>query len=364
MIPGSFFVDKIQVFSIIFSLFIFFFIFSLVKNKRIREEYSLLWFALSLFLLYLSFDRFAIDRLGQLFGVAYSPSVLTLLTTGFTFLLLIHLTVVVTRLSEQSKELIQEMGLSRCGPAEKTSELLVIVPAYNEEENIAQVIEDLASLDIPLDIVVINDGSMDNTSLVARSGKGVLVIDLPKNLGIGGAVQTGFKYAAKNNYNIAVQFDGDGQHIAGEIPKLLEALKSPQQAGMVIGSRFLESRQGYRSTFARRIGIRLFQTVNSLLIGQRVTDNTSGFRAYDRRAIEFLARYYPHDYPEPEAVILLGRNGFRVAEVFTSMRCRQGGDSSIAGITGVYYMIKVLLAILMTALRKPVFSGRNGRWRG
>ena len=121
MIPGSFFVDKIQFFSILFSLFIFFFIFSLVKNKRIREDYSILWFAMSLFLFYLSFDRYAIDRLGELFGVAYPPSVLTLMTTGFTFLLLIHLTVVVTRLSEQSKELIQEMGLRHAGLREKRS---------------------------------------------------------------------------------------------------------------------------------------------------------------------------------------------------------------------------------------------------
>jgi len=359
MTPGSFFVDKIQFFSILFSLFIFFFIFSLVKNKRIREDYSILWFAMSFFLFYLSFDRYAIDRLGELFGVAYPPSVLTLMTTGFTFLLLIHLTVVVTRLSEQSKELIQEMGLRHAGLREKRSPALVIVPAYNEEQNIATVIEELQSLEIALDIIVINDGSMDQTSSVARSGDRVLVVDLPKNLGIGGCVQTGFKYAARNNYSSAVQFDGDGQHIAGEIPKLLETLKS-QDASMVIGSRFLKLKEGYRSTFTRRLGIRMFQAINSLLIGQRVTDNTSGFRAYDRRAIEFLARYYPVDYPEPETVILLGRNRFRIAEVSTRMRERQGGGSSIAGITSGYYMIKVLLAILMTALRKPVAQSRDG----
>jgi hypothetical protein len=358
MISDFLFIDKIQFFSIIFSLFIFFFIFRLVKNKRIREDYSILWFAMSLFLLYLSFDRYAIDRLGQLFGVAYPPSVLTLMTTGFTFLLLIHLTVVITRLSEQSKELIQEMGLRHAGLAEKHSEILVIVPAYNEEQNIARVIEDLESVEIDLDIVVINDGSLDNTSQVARSGNRVLVIDLPKNLGIGGAVQTGFKYAARNNYRVAVQFDGDGQHLAAEIPKLLKALES-QAVSMVIGSRFVEAQAGYRSTFTRRIGIRLFQAFNSFLIRQRVTDNTSGFRAYDRRSIEFLARYYPVDYPEPEAVILLGRNGFTITEVSILMRERQGGDSSIIGITGGYYMIKVLLAIIMTALRKPVAGVRN-----
>lgn len=346
-------VDRIQFFSILFSFFIFFFIFNLVKNRRMREEYSLLWFAMSLFLLYLSFDRFAIDRLGRLFGVAYPPSVLTLMTTGFTFLLLIHLTVVVTRLSEQNKELIQELALGRLPVRPRQSDLLVIVPAYNEAQVICQVLEELRSLDIPMDIMVVNDGSNDSTSTQARDSGLAMVVDLAKNLGIGGAVQTGFKYAAYHGYPIAIQFDGDGQHLATEIPTLLEALND-QGAAMVVGSRFLDQGEGYRSTFVRRLGIRLFQTVNSWLIGQRITDNTSGFRAYGRQAIAFLARHYPVDYPEPEAVILLGRNGFRLTEVRTRMRERQGGGSSITGIRGVYYMIKVLLAILMTAMRKPV----------
>lgn len=349
MIP----VDRIQFFSILFSLFILFFIFSLVKNRRIREEYSILWFAMSFFLLYLSFDRFAVDRLGALFGIAYPPSVLMLMTTGFTFLLLIHLTVVVTRHAEQNKELLQEMGLWSCGEASDVAEVLVIVPAFNEEENIAKVIEDLGSLQGAADILVVNDGSEDATSRIARSAGRVRVVDLPKNLGIGGAVQTGFKYAARNGYATAVQFDGDGQHLAAEIPKLLEALNT-HPVNMVIGSRFLGDPAQYRSTLLRRVGIRLFRTVNSMLAGQRVTDNTSGFRAYDRSAIVFLARHYPIDYPEPEAVILLGRNGFRMTEVPTVMRERQGGGSSITGITGAYYMVKVLLAILMTALRRPV----------
>ena len=352
-----FWFDRIQVFSIAFSLFILFFIFSLVKNRRMREEYSLLWFAMSLFLLYLSLDRFAIDRLGRLFGVAYPPSVLTLMTTGFTFLLLIHLTVVVTRLSEQNKELIQELALRRLPLRPRQSDLLVIVPAYNEANVIGQVLEELRSLDIPMDILVVNDGSTDSTAVQARDSGLAMVVDLAKNLGIGGAVQTGFKYAARHGYPFAIQFDGDGQHLAAEIPTLLETLRE-RSAGMVIGSRFLDHGEGYRSTFVRRLGIRLFQTVNSWLIGQRITDNTSGFRAYDRGAIEFLARHYPVDYPEPEAVILLGRNGFRLAEVRTRMRERQGGGSSIAGIRGVYYMIKVLLAILMTAMRKPIMSGQ------
>lgn len=357
--PHPFVFDRIQFFSILFSLAIFLFIFSLVKNKRIREEYSILWFAMSAFLLYLSLDRWAIDRLGHLVGVAYPPSLLTLMTTGFTFLLLIHITVVITRLSEQNKELIQEMGLGRLPDGARQSDILVIVPAYNEAKNIAQVITDLKSIETALDILVVNDGSADGTSQAARATGQALVIDLPKNLGIGGAVQTGFKFAARNGYPMALQFDGDGQHIAAEITKLLRMV-GEGGANMVIGSRFLEKQEGFRSTFVRRIGIRVFQVLNSLLIRQKITDNTSGFRAYDRRAIEFLAQHYPVDYPEPEAVILLGKNGFKIAETATLMRERQGGGSSIAGIRGGYYMVKVVLAILMTSLRKPVIVNPLG----
>ncbi len=352
------FFDRIQFFSLAFSVAIFLFIFKLVKNRSIREEYSLLWFVMSFFLLYLSFDRLAIDRLGALFGVAYAPSILTLMTTGFTFLLLIHLTVVITRLSEQNKELIQEMGLWQSALRQKSAEVLVIVPAYNEEQNIATVIDELINSPLSFDILVVNDGSIDATSRLARASDKALVVDLPKNLGIGGAVQAGFKYAMRHDYEVAIQFDGDGQHLADEIPTLLRALQNGD-ADVIIGSRFLPGGGDYRSTFARRIGIRLFQAINSILIGQRVTDNTSGFRAYNRQAIAFLARNYPVDYPEPEAVILLGRNSFKLAEVYTRMRERQGGDSSIAGLKGAYYMVKVLLAILMTALRKPLL--REGR---
>ncbi|HMB15165.1 MAG TPA: DUF2304 family protein [Pelovirga sp.] len=352
---GVFVFDRIQFFSILFSLFIFFFIFSLVKNRRVKEEYSILWFTMSFFLLYLSLDRYAIDRLGSLFGIAYPPSVLTLMTTGFTFLLLIHITVVVTRLSDQNKELIQEMGLSHLRSAPRREDLLIIVPAYNEAANIGGVIEELNQADADLDILIVNDGSADETSRLARGYEQVVVVDLPKNLGIGGAVQTGFKYAARQGYQLAMQFDGDGQHLAGEIHKLLGTLER-SRCQIVIGSRFIEKSDGFQSTFVRRLGIRVFDRLNSLLIGQRITDNTSGFRLYNRDAIEFLALHYPVDYPEPEAVILLGKNGFRIAEVAVEMRERQGGGSSIAGIRGAYYMIKVILAVLMTALRKPLIK--------
>ncbi len=357
-----FFTDRIQFISISFSLAVFAFIFWLVKNKKVKEEYSLLWFATALAFLYMSLDRYAVDRLGNLFGIAYKPTIILLMISGFLTLVLIHITVVITRLANQNKALIQGMGLANLkqklakaatSGARKNSSVLVIVPAYNEEQAIAKVIGELKALQPPPDVLVINDGSLDRTGRAAKQTEQALVVDLPDNLGIGGAVQTGFKFATAAGYDFAVQFDGDGQHIATEIPKLLKAL-TEDDTDIVIGSRFLEKHSGFQSTFTRRIGIKVFRVVNSLLIRQTITDNTSGFRAYNRRSIVFLAKHYPVDYPEPEAVILLGKNGFRMVEVPTEMRERQTGGSSIFGIYSVYYMIKVLLAILMTAIRKPL----------
>jgi len=228
--------------------------------------------------------------------------------------------------------------------------ILAIVPAYNEEETIGAVILSLKERMPALDILVVNDGSTDRTSENANETKKALVVDLPCNLGIGGAVQTGFLYAVREGYDVAFQFDGDGQHLAAEVDKILAPILAGE-ADVVIGSRFLGGNEGFRSTFPRRVGIRLFQWVNTLLTGQRITDNTSGFRAYNRKALTFLSRYYPSDYPEPEAVILLGRSGFRLKEVPVKMRERASGRSSINALRSVYYMVKVLLAIFVTAVR-------------
>ncbi len=227
---------------------------------------------------------------------------------------------------------------------------LAIIPAYNEEKVINSVINEIFTFDESIDILIVNDASTDRTGEAAAESGHATVINLPCNLGIGGAVQTGFKYAAKYGYDIAFQYDGDGQHVAEEISKLMLPLER-HEAEVVIGSRFCQKHNGYRSTLARRIGIKIFKIVNSLLVRQWICDNTSGFRAYNKRAIHFLAKNYPGDYPEPEAIILLGRNGFRMVEVFTRMRERTEGDSSITAFRAMYYMVKVLLAIFMCALR-------------
>ena len=225
----------------------------------------------------------------------------------------------------------------------------MIVPAYNEEESLPGVIDDLRKNIPPADIVVINDGSRDATASIA-SERGAKVISLPFNLGIGGAMQTGYKYALQHHYDIAIQFDGDGQHLADEIEKLLKPLLS-NKSDIVIGSRFL-NRGNYKTPFLRRIGMWIFASVLSGIFGMRVTDTTSGFRAVNRRVIEFFANSYPDDYPEVEALVLLHRAGLMMLETPAIIRERNAGRSSITVVRSVYYMVKVLLAVFIALLKK------------
>jgi glycosyltransferase involved in cell wall biosynthesis len=233
---------------------------------------------------------------------------------------------------------------------------LAIVPAYNESGSIAGTIADIQKHS-DFDVVVINDGSTDNTAKVAAAA-GVPVISHPINLGIGGAVQSGYLYALENDYDVAVQVDGDGQHDARHIPELLAHLRDTPGLNMVTGSRFVEQIDGnYQSSASRRVGIRLFAKLLSSITGRRVTDPTSGFRMVDRRGIELFARDYPHDYPEVEAVLLLHFHKLEGAELPVRMRERYSGVSSINAHRSIYYMIKVSLAILVGLLRaRPVIE--------
>ena len=237
---------------------------------------------------------------------------------------------------------------------ESSPKILIIIPAYNEAKGITALLESLHHQNPAWDVVVINDGSKDHTGEAAEATGLAFVVNLPCNLGIGGAVQTGFKFAKRYGYDLAVQCDGDGQHPAQEIPKLLAPIWA-QEADVVIGSRFCEAHDGWKSTWGRRVGIKVFEVVNTFLIQQRITDNTSGFRAYNQKAIHFLAEHYPQDYPEPEAVVVLGRHGFRMREVSVAMQARQHGSSSISEFRSLYYMMKVLLAIFINMIRPRIF---------
>jgi glycosyltransferase involved in cell wall biosynthesis len=226
---------------------------------------------------------------------------------------------------------------------------LIIIPAYNEEESLPGVIGDLRVHAPSVELLVVNDGSRDGTAQIARS-LGVQVLDLPFNLGIGGAVQAGYLYAMQNGYDVAVQFDGDGQHLASEIKKLLEPLDAGR-ADLAIGSRYL-SPSDYRTPVFRKFGIGIFSFVLSRILGMQVTDCTSGFRAANRRVIEFFALTYPDDYPEVESLVLLHKMHMRMEEVAVSMRGRTGGKSSITPLRSIYYMAKVLMAIFIDLMKR------------
>lgn len=234
--------------------------------------------------------------------------------------------------------------------------ILVIVPAFNECGNIGRTVEEIRRCALKdVDILVIDDGSRDATAQEARAAGG-MVVSLPFNLGIGAAVQTGFQYAQSHQYEMAVQIDGDGQHDASFLEKIVEPLRS-DEADMVVGSRFLEKSGGYRSSFSRRVGINFFVHLINALTGVKVNDPTSGYRAYNKKMISLFSEYYPHDFPEPEAIVVTQQAGGRIVEIPVVMRAREAGSSSIRYFKTLYYMVKVTLAILLHMIRQKDKKG-------
>ncbi len=234
----------------------------------------------------------------------------------------------------------------------KDAKILVILPAYNESGNIGATVRELKALDFRFDVIVIDDGSKDATAQEALNA-GARVVSLPFNLGIGGAVQTGFLYALRNGYDIAVQVDGDGQHDAQYL-KVILAPVLEEKADIAVGSRFIGSDIGWQSSAVRRVGIRFFAWLISGLTGFSVSDPTSGFRAFNAKAVKIFADDYPQDFPEPESIMSANRFGLRLIEVPVQMRKRAHGHSSIRYFKTLYYMIKVTIAILLNMLKKGV----------
>ena len=226
---------------------------------------------------------------------------------------------------------------------------LVIIPAFNESGSIEKTISDLTSNAPDFDYLVVNDCSTDNTLEILKKSK-YEHISLPVNLGIGGAVQAGYMYAYNNGYDVAVQFDGDGQHNASYLDEMVKKLEETD-SDMVIGSRFIEH-EGFQSSGVRRVGIKFFTGLIKLLTGKKITDPTSGFRMVNRRLISLFAKDYPKDYPEPESEVTIISKGYKVEELPVVMNEREEGVSSISMINGVYYMIKVSIAILIARFNK------------
>lgn len=231
--------------------------------------------------------------------------------------------------------------------------VLIIIPCYNEESALPLLLNELCNLTLPekysVTLLVVNDCSKDNTVDVAGKYP-VKLLDLANNLGIGGAVQAGIKYAKENDFDVALQLDGDGQHPPAEILKVLEGYD--ESIDIVIGSRFL-NREGFQSSFMRRLGIRYFYKLNQILTGNSIYDSTSGFRLLGRRAIAIAANYYPDDYPEPESLITFSKASLKIKEVPVLMSHRLGGISSISNVSSVYYCIKVTISMIFSFIRKP-----------
>lgn len=231
---------------------------------------------------------------------------------------------------------------------------LVIIPCYNEEDSIVKVINNLKKNAPDVDYLIVNDCSTDSTEKILKENN-FNYINNPINLGIGGGVQAGYLYAKEFGYDIAVQMDGDGQHDPKYLTKIIEPVEN-NKADMVIGSRFVE-KEGFQSSFMRRFGINIISALIYLLTGKKIKDTTSGFRACNRALIEFFARNYADDYPEPEAIVSCLVNGYSVKEVAVIMEERQGGVSSIRSLKSAYYMIKVCISLVVTRISETKKKG-------
>ena len=228
--------------------------------------------------------------------------------------------------------------------------VLIIIPCYNEQIALPAVLDALQNITaFNISVVVVNDCSKDGTAALVKDYSNVALIDLPINLGIGGAMQTGYFYAVNNNFDIAIQLDGDGQHLPSELHKLIDH-HSATGDNVVIGSRFLEQ-TAYKSSRSRRTGIYYFHLVNRLLLRRNIYDCTSGFRLFDKKALNIAAYNYPDEYPEPESLVLFSQLGLKISEVPILMQERQGGSSSIGSISAIYYMVKVSIAMVFTYFR-------------
>lgn len=233
--------------------------------------------------------------------------------------------------------------------------VLMIIPAYNEEENILRTVNDVRNYkvsdkDFTLDYIVINDGSTDSTKKVCER-ENIKCLTLIQNLGIGGAVQTGYIYAYRNDYDIAVQFDGDGQHDIRSLEQLVAPVLN-QECDFVVGSRFVDGTSQFKSTIMRRLGINWLSKVIKLFSGITVKEPTSGFRAANRKCIKIFASNYPVDYPEPESIVMLSKKNIRISETQVNMFEREGGESSINMWKSIYYMFKVTLAIMCASFQR------------
>lgn len=238
--------------------------------------------------------------------------------------------------------------------------LCIIIPAFNEVDSLPELVYEINAIDfgdeLLVDILIVNDGSTDGTELL-KFDQNCVQLNLCNNLGIGGAVQTGLIYANECGHDYALQVDGDGQHPPAEIPKFIEFLKQNPNIDMVIGSRYIDE-TGFQSSWIRRLGIRFFSIVISILTGTKFLDTTSGFRLFTSSTLRYFAVNYPDEFPEPESLVIAAMLGFKIVEIPVVMKKREMGASSITPVKSIYYMIKVMLAIIFTFIKTKYILSR------
>ncbi len=361
--------SRVQLVILITSLLVTGFIVEQVRRRRLAVEYSLIWIVAGLGMISFSLWKKGIEYLAGLMGIYYAPSAIFVVFGVLVFVLCIHFSLAISKLSSNNRVLVQRIALieedlknleekhsasmiSHCKDVTDMKRILAIVPALNEMENIGLVVQNLKSTSPWLDVIVIDDGSTDQTAEVARA-HGAKVISLPVNLGIGGAVQTGFLYALKNHYDVALQVDGDGQHRAEEIKKLVDPVLLGE-ADVTIGSRFLV-KTSYKSAWYRRLGIYFLSKTIQSVVRKTYTDPTSGFRAYNQKALWVVSTHYSTDYPEPDSIVTLVKNRLRVIEISVEMDARLSGNSSITPFKSGYYMFKVSLAIILNSMMSRIW---------
>ncbi len=343
----------LRVLLILFSIGFFGLMWGMAARKKLDLNYMLLWLALALILiLTVVFPSISI-HVSAVLGFEVASNFVFFVLIGFIILICTSFSIHITKLNKKSNSLIQRMAVREYDASHDiqkhhSQKTLVIIPSYNESENIQNTIMDLTSNAPFADYIIINDGSTDNTADICHKNN-LHFIDLPMNLGIGGAVQTGYQFAKKHNYDIAVQFDGDGQHNAIHINPLIEKIQNGTD--IAVGSRFIE-KEGFQSSTIRRIGIKWICLLMKILFHKHVTDPTSGFRVCNKKMISIFADEYPTDYPEPEILALIFRRKCTYTELPVKMNARPGGISSISRIKSFHYMLKVTLAIFNVLIQK------------
>lgn len=319
----------------------------LVKNKKINIEYSIIGILSLIIIFLLSFSVKLLNKIAFFLGVAYPPSLIIVVIFLLGIFILLYITHILSKLTNEKKSLMQELVISQMNKFKKNSEILIILPAYNEQKNIESLILNIRK-NYEYDILVINDGSTDKTAYILDNIN-CNHLDLTFNSGYGSALETGYKFAIKYDYEYIVQFDADGQHSIESISKLVKSIKESNN-DVVIGSRFLENKNRYNTGFARKIGIILFRFIVRVITKKKMTDPTSGLQILKMRAFEFFSKNnrFPTKYPDADMILLLHKNDFKFSEISVKMYQNKEGKSMHSGvIKNFIYMVQMLLSIFV-----------------